>query len=125
MIWDLASRGAAQDGTKVRNCIGHLRAYTLNRSITSNQIQLRDNGKFEPCRIWELIPVKVDDSHSEPSSSRPRTDSSAVPPYEEPATGENCCTCSHSTTGPSDDGYGTTIIEVTTVTTRKKYRVED
>ena len=125
MIWDLASRGAAHNETKVRNCVGHLRTHPLNRSITSKQIQLRDNGKFEPCRIWELIPVKVDDFHSESSSSRSRTDSSAVPPYEEPATGEHCCTCSHSTTGPSDDDYGTTVIEVTTVTTRKKYRVED
>ena len=26
---------------------------------------------------------------------------------------------------PGDDGFGTTVIEVTTVTTRKKYRLED
>jgi hypothetical protein len=86
-----------------------------------------DNGRPEPCRIWELIPVKVDSFNSRPSSSKSRMDSSsAVPPYEEhAASGEHSCTCSHAATEPSDDGYGTTVIEITTVTTRKKYRVED
>ena len=81
-----------------------------------------DNGKLESCRIWELIPVKVDDFASQPSSSS--RDSGSAPPYEAD-TGNRCSTCSHLTTETGDDGFGTTVIEVTTVTTRKKYRVED
>jgi len=84
-----------------------------------------DNGKLEPCRIWELIPVKVDAFIPQPSSSSayPR-DSSSAPPYGA-NTGNRCCTCSHLTTEADDDGFGTTVVEVTTVTTRKKYWVED
>ena len=99
--------------------------HTENWSIASHQVQVMDNARPEPCRIWELIPVKVNNFNSQPSSSKSRTDPNDVPPYEEPATGDHSCTCSHTTTEPSDDGYGTTVIEVTTVTTRKKYRVED
>ena len=84
-----------------------------------------DNGRPEPCRIWELIPVKVDDFAPRPSSSSvPMRDRSSVPPYEANP-GNNCCTCSHVTTEPDNDGFGVTVTEVTTVTTRKKYRVED
>jgi len=84
-----------------------------------------DNGKLEACRIWELIPVKVDDFDPQPSSSstHPR-DSGSAPPYEA-NTGNSCCSCTHLATQTDDDGFGTTVIEVTTVTTRKKYRVED
>ena len=40
-------------------------------------------------------------------------------------TGNDCRTCYHLRTEPSDDGFGTTVIEVPTATTRKKYRLED
>jgi len=83
-----------------------------------------DNSKVEPCRIWELIPVKVDDFAPQPSSSSMhQRDSCSAPPYEA-NTGNRCCSCSHLTTETDDDGFGTTVVEVTTVTTRKKYRVE-
>lgn len=82
-----------------------------------------ENAKFEACRVWELVPVEVANFASNPSPSHSRMDSSAVPPYEEPAR-NNCCTCSHVVTEPGDDGYGTTVVEMTTVTTRKKYRLE-
>jgi len=104
MVWDLAQWGADRDGTR---------------------IQLMANTKSEPCRIWELVPVKIENVASQPSSSSvPQRDSSPIPSYEENA-GTHCCTCSHRTTEPSDDGFGTTVIEVTTVTTRNKYRLED
>lgn len=84
-----------------------------------------DNNKPEPCRIWELVPVKVENVASQSSSSSmPQRDYSPVPSYEENA-GNRCCTCSHLTTEPGDDGFGTTVIEVTTVTTRRKYQLED
>jgi len=83
-----------------------------------------ENSKPEPCRIWELVPIKVENSAAQSlSSSVPQRDSSPIPPYEK--TGNQCCTCSHVLTGCDDDGAGTTVIEVTTVTTRKKYRLED
>ena len=87
-----------------------------------------ENTKPELCRIWKLVPVKFEKVDSQPSassssSSVPQRDSSPTPPYEEKA-GDHRCTCSHLTTEPGDDGYGTTVIEVTTVTTRKKYRLE-
>lgn len=53
-----------------------------------------------------------------------RMDSDPIPPYEEKP-GNYSCTCSHLNTEPSDDGFGTTVIEITTVTTRKKYRRDD
>lgn len=83
------------------------------------------NHRFQPCRVWELIPVKVHDPAPQPSTSfAAQGTSSAVPPYEE-RPGNHCCSCSHVTKEPVDDGYGTTVVEVTTVTTRKKYRVEE
>ena len=124
MVWDLAGFGNANNGTKVRS----YKPYTCERvmaDVRLNQIQVMDNGRFEACRIWELIPVKVNNSDPRPSSSSaPPRDSSPLPSYEG-NTGTNCCTCFHHRTEPSDDGFGTTVIEVTTVTTRKKYRVED
>ena len=84
-----------------------------------------DRDGLEPCRIWELVPVKVENFAAQPSSSSMhRMDSDPIPPYEEKP-GNYSCTCSHLNTEPSDDGFGTTVIEVTTVTTRKKYRRDD
>jgi len=84
-----------------------------------------DNSRFQACRVWELIPVEVDGFTPQPSSSTvPPRVSGSLPPYDG-NTRNGSCTCSHITTEAGDDGYGTTVIEVTTVTTRKKYRVED
>jgi len=83
------------------------------------------NSKPESCRIWELVPVKFENFASQSSSSSgPARDYSPTPPYEQ-TPGNNCGTCSHVTTEPGDDGYGTTVIEVTTVTTRRKFRLDD
>jgi len=101
MVWDLAQWGSERDGTKV---------------------QLMDNGRPEPCRMWELIPAEVNNLARQPSSfPRPPRYSNSV----EENGGNHCCTCSHLTTEPGDDGFGTTVIEVTTVTTRRKYLLED
>jgi hypothetical protein len=51
----------------------------------------------------------------------------SAPPYD----GKQRCTCSHKSVETDDDGFGTTVTEVTvktttnTTTTRKKYRVEE
>ena len=80
-----------------------------------------ENSKPEACRIWELLRVETPAGRPTPSYV-PQRDASA-PPYEE-HTGDTC-TCSHLTTEPSEDGFGTTVIEVTTVTTRRKFRLDD
>lgn len=80
-----------------------------------------ENGRFEACRVWELIPVEVGDFPAQPFST-------SVPPRDSPyegSTGDRCSTCSHLTTETGDDGLGTTVVEVTTVITRRKYRLED
>ena len=78
-----------------------------------------------------MIPVKLDaGSQSVPettTASEPGL--SSLPPYDGNP-GNQRCACSHQTTETADDGFGTTVVEVTvatttnTVTTRKKYRVE-
>jgi len=100
-VWDLAQWGSARDWTKIK---------------------LEGNNNPEPCRIWELIPVEIENlpGHGPSPAAVPRGPS--APPYEENAR-NNCCACTHRTDEPSDDGYGTTVIEV--VTTRRKYRLED
>ncbi|KAF9653589.1 hypothetical protein BDM02DRAFT_3265312 [Thelephora ganbajun] len=69
------------------------------------RVQLMDDERILPCRAWKLTPVKC---------------------VEE---GETCCSCTHHDMGTEHgvDDYGTTVIEVTTVskTTRKKYRVTE
>jgi len=83
-----------------------------------------DNAKFQACRVWELIPVEVDGFSTQPSSSTvPPRGFSSLPPYDGNP-GNGCCTCSHITEEADDDGFGTTVVEATTVTTRKKYQVE-
>ena len=82
-----------------------------------------ENTRFQACRVWELIPVKVDNFavwySSPPVSPRGFI---PLPPYEEKG-GDDSCTYSHVTTEPDDGSLGTTVTEVTTVTTRKRYRL--
>lgn len=82
-----------------------------------------DDSRPEPCRTWKLVPVRVENfARQSPPSFMPTTDSS-VPPYEEKI-GNHRCTCSRLTE-LGDDGFGTTVTEVATVTTRRRYRLED
>ena len=94
-----------------------------NHYTALNQVQVMDNGWKEQCRIWELIPVRVGNSARQPSSSSVPPRDTSAPPYEENP-GNHCCSCSHSTTEQGGDGFGTTVVEVTTSTTRRKYRLE-
>jgi len=62
-------------------------------------------------------------------ASNPTPGSSSLPQYDGNP-GDQRCTCSHESMESNDDGFGTTVVEVSvttttnTVTTRKKYRVE-
>ena len=82
-----------------------------------------------PCRVWKFTPVKSVGGEGEPryQATTPATAgaNNAPPLYEQ----EACCSCTHHDTETKDnDGeFGTTVVEVTTVTktTRRKYRVTD
>ena len=75
-------------------------------------------------RTTELVPVKVENIARQSSSSFVSARDSSVPSYGENA-GNHSCTCSHLTTELGDDGFRTTVIEVITVITRRRYRLED
>jgi len=82
-----------------------------------------------PCRVWKFIPVKSVGGDGEPrpqaTTSATTEDNSDPPLYEQGA----CRSCTHrgTETKVDDEGFGTTVVEVTTVTktTRKKYRVTE
>ena len=81
--------------------------------------------------VWRLTPVKVE-RVSVPSQTSSETLGSGLPPsYHGDATGQSSTHTQH--TESEHDEFGTIVSEVTvvttnstsTVTTRKKYRVED
>jgi len=77
--------------------------------------------------MWKLIPVKVEGIFTPPHLETAGSDS--LPPYAMDATGKPSVRARHVES--ERDDFGTTVNEVTTVTTtstvttRKKYRVED
>ena len=74
-------------------------------------------------RIWKLIPVKVEGALS-PSQSLSEIFASGIPPsYDGAATGQSSTHTRVNQLGP--DEFGTVVTEVITVTTVKRYRVED
>jgi len=83
---------------------------------------LQENSAAELCRIWELVRVESV-FRQPPPSFVPRRDSN-VPPYEQNA-GDDTCTCTHMTTEPGEGGFGTIVTEVTTVTTRRRYQLDN
>jgi len=78
-----------------------------------------ENGDRWPNRIWILIPVKVEGGSSENLSS------SSLPAYDGEATGQSSARAQHAEY--ERDDFGTVVTEVTTstITTRKRYRVQD
>ena len=82
-----------------------------------------------PCRAWKFIFVKSVKAEAEPQpqAAAPGTTggNNNPPQYQQ----EACCSCTcHGTETKDDEGdFGTTVVEVTTVTktTRRKYRVPE
>ena len=78
-------------------------------------------------RIWKLVPVNVEGAFAPSTSSFETVGSSCLPSYDGDATGQPSTHNRHMES--SSDEFGTIVNEVTilttTVTTRKKYRVED
>ena len=65
--------------------------------------------------MWNLIPVNVEASGKMGQGSPPS--------YEGDATGQSSTRTQHAES--ERDDFGTIVTEVTTVTTRKRYRVEN
>lgn len=87
-----------------------------------------DDDRILPCRVWKLTPIRSVESEAKPQpqvTTSATASDNAPPVYEQ----ETSCSCTHHDTETKDGGedFGTTVIEVTTVTktTRKKYRVTD
>ena len=83
--------------------------------------------KPAPKAIWKFIPVKVDDVRGmfTPSQSSPETlDSSSLPSYDGDTTGQPSARTQQYVESERED-LGTIVTEITTITTRRRYRVED
>jgi len=80
-----------------------------------------DSGRDSaPVLMWKLIPVKV-----EPHSPNETGEHGFPPSYEGDGTGQSSTRTQRAESEPERDGFGTIVTEVTTVTTRRRYRVED
>ena len=77
-----------------------------------------------PCRIWKLIPVKVGGVLAPSQKSSEMLRLGSLHSYNGDTTGQS--STSHTQHAePDRDDFGTIVTEVTIVTTRRKYRVED
>lgn len=67
--------------------------------------------------------MKVEGKSKSSRSLSETLGSGSLPPYDEDAAGQSTTRAQHSES--ERDDFGTIVTEVTTVTTRKRYRVED
>lgn len=87
------------------------------------QVTIRSDNQRQTWRIWKLLPVKVEGVFT-PSQLLSETIGSGSPPsYDRDATGQSSTHAQHAES--ERDDFGATVTEVTTVITRRKYRVED
>ena len=68
--------------------------------------------------------MEVEGRFTSPGSSSETPGSGPPPSYHGDATGESSTHNQH-TESERDDSFGTIVTEVTTITTRRRYRVED
>ena len=74
-------------------------------------------------QIWKLIPVEVEGATAASRSSSEALGSGSPPSYDGGVTGQSSTGAQHVES--ERDDFGTIVTEVTTITTRKRYRVED
>lgn len=125
MVWDLDGAG---NGTEVRHLSTGIHGRELSR--TSFQVVIYENPMPHAAwRIWKLLPVNVEGVLA-PSQQSSGTPGLGFPPsYDGDATRQSSTRAQY--TESNDDGFGTIVNEVTvvtttnTVTTHKRYRVED
>ena len=73
-------------------------------------------------RIWKLIPVKIESAFKPSRSSSGTLGLGSLPLYDGDVTGQSSTTLNMES---ERDDFGTIVTEVTTVTTHRRYRVED
>jgi len=96
---------------------------TAGKSHNGAEVQTWDN-RPTPWQIWRLLPVKVEGTSTTSSRSPFGAVGQEIPPsYEGDAIGEPSARTQR--TESERDEFGTIVTEVTTVTTRRRYRVED
>jgi len=105
ITWDLPGAGNEGDGVKV---------------VTHHETE------DTPWQVWNLTPMKVEGGSAPPRSSLETPEPGSLPPYG----GDTAQPSTHAQHVESErDEFGTVVNEVTvvttTVTTRKRYRVED
>ena len=108
------SYGSKENGALVR--LLDMKKFRLNLSTPGPQVKTwtDDNRNSQGNLMWDLIPVSVEG---------PETTGRDSPPlYEGDATGRYH-TRAHNAETERDD-FGTIVTEITTVTTRRRYRVE-
>jgi len=124
MVWDL-SGGSDKDGTQVRN-FHKIYELQLNKNVVKVLI-CEDKPPHGSWRIWKLLPVKVEGAFAPSQSLSETLGLGSLPSYDGDATGQSSTHTQHVES--KDDEFGTIVNEVTvvtsTVTTRKRYRVED
>lgn len=121
-------------GEPPRNC-GIYATHSANRldiqgieelQLTRFAAQVLNRTDDDPSvtwRIWKLIPVKAEGAPTPSQSSTSETPGSgSLPPYHLDADGQCPTQTLHSER--ENDDFGTIVTEVTTITTRKRYRVE-
>ena len=91
----------------------------------TTQVQFwEDRGGSD--HTWKLIPVKIEGTPTPPQPSSDTPGSDPLPSYDPGATGQSS---THTQQESEKDEFGTIVSEVTvvtsTVTTRKRYRVEE
>ncbi|KAF9649755.1 hypothetical protein BDM02DRAFT_1746311 [Thelephora ganbajun] len=125
-VWDLDG-GSNVDGTKV-SFFPDIHRLQLN-GIALQVLICEDKSPRYPRRIWKLIPVKVEDTLAPSQLLSEMLGSGSLPPYNGNPTGQSSTHAQR--TEAEHDEFGTVVNEVTvvtttsTVTTHKKYRVED
>jgi len=84
-------------------------------------MQFWENNGYKTNLLWKLIPVKIEGTPA-PPQPLPETPG-PLPPYDENAT-EQPLTRARWVESERDE-FGAVVTEITTTTTRKRYRVQD
>ena len=124
LAWDL-NGGHKEDGTAVR--YSQVKGTTTEGLIQVHFWPLND----DPWRIWKFIPVKVDDGTSRTQPSPGVPGQGPLPPYDGNAGGQSSTRDQRVELEHGE--FGTIVNQVTvvttvtnsTITTHKRYRVED
>jgi hypothetical protein len=74
-------------------------------------------------RVWKLVPMKIVGTSTSSQSLAEAPGSGSLPPYHLDTTGQSSIRGQQAEY--ERDDFGTIVTEVTTITTRKRYRVED